>query len=237
MRTPPPGHQASSRGRNLRRWGVALLVLAATAATLYLARAPLLRALGCWWVVNESPVKSDAIVVLGGDSFDATRVRRAVSLYQQGYAPRILLAGGMIRWYLSEGALMKRDAESFGAPDGVLQVVESNADSTLDESEAILHYVSERNLHRLLLVTSDFHSRRAQIIYAPMFKKRGLEVRIISAPQFLLESPPWWENREALKAMFFEFLKLPDALWERYQRRDSTPGPQGNSRQVELGGG
>lgn len=222
MRTPPSGLQASSRGRNLRRTGVALLVLAAIAATLYLARAPLLGAFANWWVVNEPPVKADAIVVLGGDSFDATRVRRAVSLYQQGYAPRILLAGGMIRRYLSEAVLMKKDAEGFGAPDGALDVVESRAGSTLNESEAILHYVSERNLHRLLIVTSDFHSRRAQIIYAPMFKKRGLEVRIISAPQFLLESQPWWKNREALKAMFFEFVKLPDTLWERYHRHDST---------------
>ena len=133
MRTPPSGLQASSRGRNLRRTGVTLLVLAAIAATLYLARAPLLGAFANWWVVDEAPVKADAIVVLGGDSVDATRVRRAVELYQQGWAPRILLSGPLIRPYFSEGVFMVQDAKGFGAPDSALQVVVSSANSTLEE--------------------------------------------------------------------------------------------------------
>jgi len=225
MRISPLGRQASSRGHTFRRFLIAFFALAATAALLYLARAPLLRAFGTWWVVDEPPAKSEALVVLGGDSIDAARVRRAVGLYQQGWAPRIVLAGGMIRWYLSEASLMKKDAEGFGAPASALEVVESPADSTLEEAVEMLHYVTGHNFHRILVVTSDAHSRRARAVYSAALKKRGLEVRIISAPQFFMGSERWWENREALKQLFFEFIKYSETWWELRHLSDSTLGP------------
>jgi uncharacterized SAM-binding protein YcdF (DUF218 family) len=209
-------HVAPHR-RPLRRYLIFILIMGAVAATLYLARAPLLRAFAGWWVVDEAPLKSDAIVVLGGDSIKATRVRRAVELYQQGWAPRIVLAGGLIRTYLSEGSLMKKDAEAFGAPDSALEVVESDAGSTIEECAVITRYAAERNFHRVLIVTSDFHSRRAQAVYQPAMQNRGVEAIMISAPQFLMGSGRWWGNREALKQMFFESIKFPETWWEQHR--------------------
>ncbi len=200
----------------------ALLALLVGGTTLYLARAPLLGAFANWWIVDEAPVKADAIVVLSGDSVDATRVRRAVELYQQGWAPRILLSGPLIRPYFSEGVFMVQDAKRFGAPDAALQVVESRADSTTEEEVVILNYASGRNFYRLLVVTSDYHTRRAYAIYSAAAKRRRLEIKIISAPQFLMGGRRWWENRLALKGMFFEFLKFPLTLWEIRHPR-STP--------------
>jgi uncharacterized SAM-binding protein YcdF (DUF218 family) len=192
----------------------ALLALLVGGTALYLARAPLLGALGKWWVVNEAPMKADAIVVLSGDSVDATRVRRAVELFKQGWAPLILLSGPLIRPYLSEGVFMVQDAKGFGAPESALQIVASRFNSTMSEEDVILDYATGHHLYRLLVVTSDYHSRRVYAIYAAAAKKRGLEIRIISAPQYLMGARRWWENREALKGMLYEFIKSLDTWWE-----------------------
>lgn len=199
---------------------LALLLLGGTA--FYLARDPLLRAFGQWWVVDEPPAKADAIVVLSGDSIDGKRVRRAVDLYQQGWAPRILLSGPLMRPNLSEGVFMVQDAIRFGAPESALEIVESKADSTLQEKDEILGYAAKHNCYRLIVVTSDYHTRRARTIYAAESKKRGMAVIIVSAPQFLVGRQRWWQNRQARKGMINEFIKFPVTLWEI--RHPNSPG-------------
>ena len=47
---------------------------------------------GRYLVVNQTPVKSDVIIVLVGGSRD--RVQRAVELFRQGYAPAFIMSGG-----------------------------------------------------------------------------------------------------------------------------------------------
>jgi len=199
---------------------IALLLVGGT--TFYLARGPLLRAYGQWWVVDESPIKADALVVLSGDSPEATRVRRAVELYQQGWAPRILLSGPLMRPNLSEGVFMVQDAKRFGAPESALEIIESKADSSLEESDEILGYATKHDCYHLLIVTSDYHARRTRTIYAVESKKRGVAVRIISAPQFLVGRQRWWENRQARKGLINEFVKFPVTLWEI--RHPNPPG-------------
>ena len=193
-------------------------------AGLYLARAPVLRALGVWWVVDQPPMKGDAVVVLGGDSPESTRMRRAVDLYQQGWAPRIIISGPLVRTYFSEGFLMATDARRFGAPFNALSIVTSDADSTSQEMQAILDYATAQHFHRLLVVTSDYHTRRTSAIYSAGAKKHKVEVRIIAAPQFLMGGKRWWENHSALKNMFYEVIKYPFSLWEI---RHPTPIGQG----------
>jgi uncharacterized SAM-binding protein YcdF (DUF218 family) len=198
----------------------AVLTLLLGGAALYLARGPLLTAFARWWVVDEPAVKSDAIVVLSGDSVDATRVRRAVELYKQGWAPCILLSGLLLRSYFSEGVFMMQDAQDFGAPASALHVVPSRAGSTLEEEEVILHYAAEHGFHRLLIVTSDYHTRRTHVIYSAATKNRNVEARIVAAPDFLMGEPRWWENHAALKAMLYEFMKFPVTWREVHQHRD-----------------
>jgi uncharacterized SAM-binding protein YcdF (DUF218 family) len=50
---------------------------------------------GPFLVVHDVPQVSDAIVVIGGDH-KPERVRRAVELYRQGYAPVVVISAGTI---------------------------------------------------------------------------------------------------------------------------------------------
>ena len=93
--------QASQAVRTLRpgqRGGIFfrlifLIFILVMCAVLYLARVPLLRLAGEFWVVDEPPETSDVIVVLSGDNYDAERATRAASLFKSGMAPRVVATG------------------------------------------------------------------------------------------------------------------------------------------------
>src|SRR5450755_2784527 len=73
------------------------IFILAVCAVLYLARVPLLRLAGEFWVVDEPPEASDVIVVLSGDNYDAERATRAASLFKSGMAPRVVATGRALR--------------------------------------------------------------------------------------------------------------------------------------------
>ena len=79
-----------------------LIFLVIFAFVIYLARYPILRFAGSFWVVDESPQTSDAIVVLSDDDYDAVRASRAADLYRASWAPRIVASGRILRPYASD---------------------------------------------------------------------------------------------------------------------------------------
>jgi len=76
---------------------------------IYLARHPLLRLAGSFWVVDDEPAKSDVIVILGDDNFSADRARRAAELFKLGFAPRVIASGRFLRPYASIAELEQHD--------------------------------------------------------------------------------------------------------------------------------
>jgi uncharacterized SAM-binding protein YcdF (DUF218 family) len=112
---------------------------------------------------------------------------------------------------------MMQDAEGFGAPASALQVVSSRAGSTIEEEEVILRYAAEHGFHRLVIVTSDYHTRRTHVIYSAATENRKVEAKVVAAPDFLMGGQRWWENHAALKAMLYEFIKFP-VTWREVHR-------------------
>ena len=96
----------SARPRPPERGGIffrllGLLGLVVLLGALYLARHPLLRLSGSFWIVDEEPIQSDVIVILGDDNFNAERAARAAELFKSGFAPRVLASGRFLRPYAS----------------------------------------------------------------------------------------------------------------------------------------
>lgn len=180
---------------------------------LYTTRAPLLRAFAVWWVVDDPLVKSEAIVVLGGDT-DVERVRQAVRLYREGWAPRIVLSGPPLRSYLSEGDLMERDALELGAPKEALIVVRHGALFTLAEMLGLRKYFVEHNLRQVIVVTSNFHTRRVRMICRAVMPHYGIETRMNAVWDPAFNPADWWQGRSGLATMFLEITKTVYAWWE-----------------------
>lgn len=212
--TAPP-----ARPRPAQRGGavfglVILLVVFLFALVLYWARAPLLGAVGEWWVVHDELEKAQAIVVLGGDSPRGERVELAAKLYRAGWAPRVVLSGGELRSYLHETELMQREALALGVPKDKLLRVPHPASSTLEEALLLRPFLAEHRIRQVIVVTSNFHARRTRRIFHAVLRSQGTQVWVAAVEDRRFDPDRWWKDREQRAQLFLEWVKSFYTWWE-----------------------
>jgi len=213
--------QASQAVRTLRpsqRGGIFfrlifLIFILVVCAVLYLARVPLLRFAGEFWVVDEPPETSDVIVVLSGDNYDAERATRAASLFKSGMAPRVVATGRALRSYATTTDLMKRDLVEHGVPENAIVPFTHKADDTRDEAAAVSEFVRSHGWKKILLVTSNYHTRRSQYIYEHALPSSD-QLLTVAAPDSDYDPNYWWRTRTGVKIFFHELGGYLVALWE-----------------------
>jgi uncharacterized SAM-binding protein YcdF (DUF218 family) len=169
----------------------------------WLARAPLLTFAGQWLVEDDPPQKADAILVLGGDEY-GTRIVKAAQLQRSGYAPYVLVSGppsllGHESDQLIEFARRKGFAPSIFRP------LNHDSDSTRSESAFLNRYLQSNGVRTLILVTSNFHTRRA----ARLMRKENpnRHVIVVAAPDPFFMPETWWKSRSGQKTFLFEWMK------------------------------
>lgn len=196
----------------------------------YLARHPILRAMGNFWVVEDSLEPADAIVILSDDNFQADRATRAAELYRARWAPSVVASGKRLRPYAGIAELMRRDLAERGVPAEAIVQFSHTAENTREEAQALRRLVAERGWRRLLVVTSNYHTRRARYIFHRVMPE-DLRVRLAAARDSDFDPDHWWQTRLGLKLFFRETLGICWAIWElRHSTRDSggsdhVPGP------------
>lgn len=185
-----------------------LIALGLLVGVIVVTRSLWLRAIGEFLIRSEAPVVSDIIVVLGGD-FYGHRILKSGELVRQGYAPKALISGPPGVYDYHECDLAIPFAVKRGYPPGYFIPFPHDALSTRAEAQAILPELRRRGVRRFLLVTSNYHSRRASRIFREL--GRDLDMRIVSAPDQFFTPGNWWRNREAEKTVFFEWAKTVGA--------------------------
>ena len=189
----------------LLRFFLALLlvtVAAAAASPWWLPR------IGTVLVEDDGPAKADIGVVLGGDYW-GYRIEKAAQLIQQRYIPQALISGPPGFYGLHESDLAIAFIVNKGYPrDGFIPFAH-DALSTEAEADVVLRELRRRNVHSYLLITSDFHSRRAARTFRYVGRKLGYTpaVRAVPAGDRLFRLDRWWKDREGQKAVFFEWTK------------------------------
>ncbi len=181
-----------------------VLGLAVAAVVLYLARAPLLTAVGSYLVQASSPVKADVVLVLAGDG-RGNRILKAAQLVRDGYAPKVLVSGPDGNYGLHECDLEIPFAVKAGYPESYFVHLENQARSTREEAHVAAQAIRQMGAHRVLLVTSDFHTRRAGGIY--LAEAPDLKITVVAAPDTYFSADHWWQNREGQKTAFYEWMK------------------------------
>ena len=192
---------------------VSLLFLIVFLAALYAARRPLLRFAGESWVVEDPLEQSDAIILLSDDNFFADRATRASELFRQKLAPIVVASGRRLRPSAGLAELMDHDLVERGVPKDRIVRFPHDADNTREEAEALRALVVERNWHSVIVVTSNFHTRRARYIFQHILPP-SVEVRVASARDGGFEVERWWENRKSVKAFTHELVGMVVAMWE-----------------------
>jgi uncharacterized SAM-binding protein YcdF (DUF218 family) len=181
-----------------------LLILAAAALLLVLFHTPVLAALGNFLVKAGPPQKADIIVVLAGDGF-GRRILKAGELIKEGYAQQALISGPNGNYGNYECDLAIPFAVKAGYPESYFLHFEHRARSTWEEVQAVTEKLHQMGVKRVMLVTSNYHTRRAGLLFhraAP-----DLDISVVSADDEFFKPDSWWHDREARKIFLYEWMK------------------------------
>jgi len=183
------------------RW----LLAVAIALVLALITYPIwLTALAEFLVHSDPPVPADMIVVLAGD-FTGSRIFTAGGLVRQGFAPKALISGPAGVYGLYESDLAIAMAVHNGYPAAYFVGFPNDSKSTASETAALVPELRRLHVHKIDLVTSNFHTRRA----AKIFRSQApdIEVHVVAAPDRYFTPNGWWKEREGRKTFLIEWMK------------------------------
>jgi uncharacterized SAM-binding protein YcdF (DUF218 family) len=191
---------------------MALLVFALLLVVVYLVRRPILRAVGDYWVMDDPASQADALIILSDDDFIGSRAAKAADLYHEGRAPLIIASGRMMRPYAGVGELMQRDLTDRGVPTSAIEIYRHNATDTLDEAQTLRSLVVQKKWHHVVIVTSNYHTRRARYIFQKVFPL-GVQVDVASAKDPAFDISDWWEHKTGIKVFVHELAGMVEAKW------------------------
>jgi uncharacterized SAM-binding protein YcdF (DUF218 family) len=190
-----------------------LLFVVVFCAVLYLARGPLLRLAGESWIIDDPLDRADAIIVLSDDNFYADRATRAADLYRHNMAPVVVASGRRLRPYAGIAELMEHDLVERGVPKDKIVRVAHNAENTREEAQALVQQALEHKWRSVIVVTSNYHTRRARYIFLHVFPAQ-FQVRVTGSHDGDFDPEHWWQTRQSLKALTREFAGMIVAIWE-----------------------
>ena len=200
-----------------------LIVFLAICAFFYVIRRPLMRLAGELWVLNDAAMQSDVLIVLGDDNYAADRAAHATELYRMGIAPIIVASGRALRPYAGISEMMERDLESHGVPAASIVKFSHRGENTREEAEALAGLIAGRGWKRVLIVTSNYHARRARFIFERVLPPNVI-VHVNGANDSEFDASRWWETRQGRKLFLSEVLGYVVAWWELRGKPGRAPG-------------
>ncbi len=195
-------------------------------------RHPIFRFVAESWVIEDSLDKSDALIVLSDDNFYADRATRAAELFREGKAPLVVASGRRLRPNAGIAELMEHDLVERGVPKEKVLRFAHDADSTQEEAEALAKLAKTKKWRKVIVVTSNYHTRRARYIIRRVFPQ-DLEIRVASAHDANFDPERWWEKRASTKRFMRELTGMVMAVWEL---RHGSPLNEKTQGIVGLGG-
>jgi uncharacterized SAM-binding protein YcdF (DUF218 family) len=205
------------RARGCLVWAaVVLATLAVIGVVAVQLRAPILGWVGGLLYHADPLTPADAIVVLGGGPGD--RDFEAADLFAEGYGPTIVLTRPpeqpMRAAFRARGLSAPPEIEirldqltALGVPRVDVTVLQRTVESTRDEAALVAEWAEARDIARLIVVTSAFHTSRTRFIFGQAF--RHLDTEVLIRPSRLSTFAPstWWQNRTELRDGLFELQK------------------------------
>jgi hypothetical protein len=157
------------------------------------------------FLVLDAPRPSDVIVVLAGET--DRRPERALQLLAQGYGRRMVLdvpADAKI-YEFTQIELARKYIQDLPQAE-LIRVCPIVGLSTKDESKDAEKCIAREGGKSVLIVTSDFHTRRALGVFRREIP--GHEYSIAAARDETQFGVRWWTHRQWAKTFLNEWLRL-----------------------------
>jgi uncharacterized SAM-binding protein YcdF (DUF218 family) len=163
-------------------------------------------------VDNDCLSASDAIILLEGDGFD--RFRKAVSLYKQGKAPKIVFSGNITDYDYGSfpfAEVLPRMLEA-GVPEADI-IHEDRSLNTREQAVEVVRMAQERGWKKLILVASHEHQYRAYLTFLREVLDTKSGITLYNAPARNLDwfvDKGWGTRFERLEAEILRIEKYTE---------------------------
>jgi len=151
---------------------------------------------------DSGPTQAEVLVVLGGGGWE--RPDRAAELFRAGAAPAVICSGQ------GDCAFNRQRVVELGVPGAAVRT-ECESRNTHENAAFTVKLLRAQRARRVILVTSWYHSRRAQAC----FEQCAPEIQFFSRPSYFAYSRGDWSKLGILRHVFSEYVKLP-GYWVRY---------------------
>lgn len=162
--------------------------------------------IGYYLSPQDQLVKTDAIVAISGGETDA-RTAEAVKLYKEGWAPHIIFSGAALDPNSPSNAkAMSLAAIRAGVPERAI-FLDELAQDTRGNATGVSEIVRAQRFSSIILVTSPYHQRRADIAFRHAL---GKEFTIINQSSFDANwrRSHWWATPQSRSLTFAELQKV-----------------------------
>lgn len=163
-------------------------------------------------VDNDCLSMSDAIILLEGDGFD--RFRKAVSLYKQGKAPKIVFSGNITDYDYGSfpfAEVLPRMLEEGVPEDDIIH--EDKSLNTREQAVEVVRMAQERGWKKLILVASHEHQYRAYLTFLREVLDSKSGITLYNAPARNLDwfvDKGWGTRFERLEAEILRIEKYTE---------------------------
>jgi len=166
--------------------------------------------IGNWLVVNDDINKSDVIIVISGGQGE--RVKHAVKLFQEHFADTLIISGCPGEENINEAIPMRDMAVQLGVSSGniILDVLERHGLGTGVQAVTIREIMKKHHFKSAILVTSNYHTRRALFIFKRAFKNTDIKLSVTNPADGTFKPKEWWKSKKNFKRGVIEIVKL---LW------------------------
>ncbi len=164
--------------------------------------------------VTNASKGADALVVLAGGI--VTRLPCAITLYQQGYAPRIILTQTrhpnpkLKHLWDNEWNIAPVIVKELNVTVNLIYLTslkKGGVTSTFDEAYDIKDYSLKHHFKHLIIVTDANHTRRALYAFEKVMKGTGVRLEAMGAENDVFNETNWWQSDQGLSAYFMEGVK------------------------------
>jgi uncharacterized SAM-binding protein YcdF (DUF218 family) len=156
-------------------------------------------------LVIDAPEKAEVILVLAGETH--YRPARALQLYDQGYGREVLIdVPARAEVFGVEETQLANEYVQKLAQGAAVHICPIEGLSTRDESHDAAKCLNGVESARVLIVTSDFHTRRALSIFRHELPAKTFSIAAShDDAQF---GTLWWRNRQWSKTLLEEWMRV-----------------------------
>jgi uncharacterized membrane-anchored protein len=157
------------------------------------------------FLIVDNPQKSDAIVVLAGET--GVRPARGLELLRQQMAPHLFLDVEAGTQLFDQQLTAVAQTYINSLPDRAhISLCPIVGLSTNAETNDVRRCLDSLGARRVLIVTSEFHTRRSLSVFRKRLPQYQISIAAAHDPTHF--GTAWWTNREWAKVTFDEWIKL-----------------------------